>query len=96
MARLLTLLLVALKKFGVEILTALGFSIVTYTGMNYVFEQLIEHMQTNIGNLPSALAQIFFLSGCGDAMNVILTAGAFKLSIKSTSKIKIGGKGSAA
>lgn len=96
MARLLTLLLVALKKFGVELLTALGFSIVTYTGMNVVFDMLIQHLQSNMANLPSAMAQLFFISGGGDALNIILSAGAFKLSMKAASKIKLSGKGSAA
>ncbi len=95
MVRLLSLLVAALKKFGAELLTALGFSIVTYTGMNVVFDMLIQNLQTNISNLPSAMAQLFFLSGGGDAINIILSAGAFKLSMKAASKIKISGKGAA-
>ena len=92
MNRLLALIVAALKRFGVELLAALGFSIVTYAGMNTVLDTLIGELQAMMNNLPAATLQLFFLAGGGDAINIILSAYAFKLTMQSASKIKISGK----
>lgn len=92
MARFLTVILEAMRRFGVELFAALGLSLTTYTGMNLIFQELVSSLQASFNSAPSAALQLFFLAGGGDLLNIVLSAYAFKLTLNGLTKLSFKGK----
>lgn len=62
-----------------RILLALGFQVVTLTGMELVISTLKSMLLTNLHSLPVAALQLFALAGGGTALGMILGAIATRL-----------------
>lgn len=74
-----TWLLALVQPLLARILTTLGFSVVTITGMQAVITQLKEAVMGGVNSLPSDLLNIFLLGGGGVALGAILGAIATKV-----------------
>lgn len=72
---LLSLIQPALAK----ILVALGFNVVTVTGMNVVFDQVKDRFVGGVGSLPADMLNLFLLGGGGTALGIVLGALATKI-----------------
>lgn len=77
-----------LKKWGIEILAALGISMLTMTGVDYVFQQMTTQLVNNFNAMPTDVIQILSLSGFGVAFNIILGAVSARIAIDGVSKLK--------
>lgn len=83
---LLSLVQPALAK----ILVALGFNVVTVTGMNVIFDQVKARFVGGVGSLPADMLNVFLLAGGGTALGIVLGALATKImlwQIQSATKI---------
>lgn len=88
MGKIGAMLYAALKKFGVEILAMLGISMVTMTGMDYLFQQMTGELVKNFNAMPADLIQILSLGGFGVAFNILLGAYSSKIALTAVSKLK--------
>lgn len=76
-------------------LTALGFSVVTITGMEVLLTQVRQAVVTGIGGLPADTLNLFLLAGGGQALGIMFGAFATKLALWQISNAtKIVGVGS--
>ena len=78
----------ALKKYGFEILTAIGFTFVTYAGIDSVFNMLLGELSSATNRVDSATLQLFFMAGGGDALNIIASAYSAKIAFYTASNIR--------
>lgn len=62
-----------------RILLALGFQVVTLTGMELVMSTLKSMLLTNLNSIPAAGLQLFALAGGGTGLGIILGAIATRL-----------------
>lgn len=93
-ARLISAFMPALKELLLQILVALGISVVTFQGVELVVDKLLEHISSNYMSLDSAVIQLLNLAGIGEAINILLGACTFILSFNATASIfKILNKG---
>lgn len=60
-----------------RVLIALGFSVVTVTGVTVAWTAILDQLQANIASMPSAISQLAGLAGLWLAMAPILGAMAF-------------------
>ncbi|MFD1243559.1 DUF2523 family protein [Paralysiella testudinis] len=72
-----TLLTAVLTTTAGKIMTALGVSVISYTGVSALQQQLISHITQGLGQTPPAALQLFYIAGGGVALNWILGAFAF-------------------
>lgn len=57
-----------------RILTALGFSVVTITGMDAIFTQLKSNLTTGLSGLGADMLNVFLIAGGGEALGIIVGA----------------------
>jgi len=57
-----------------KVLMSLGFSVVTIIGVEAIFTQLRNQLQTSFGGLPADMLNLFLLAGGGTGMGMILGA----------------------
>jgi Protein of unknown function (DUF2523) len=57
-----------------RVLVALGMSIVTFTGMTIVIEQITQAVQTAWGGLPGAILGLAGLAGLGEGLSIVFGA----------------------
>lgn len=76
-ASLATLLTAVLTTTAGKIMTALGVSVISYTGVNMLQQQLITRMLEGFNQTPPAALQLFYIAGGGVALNWILGAFTF-------------------
>lgn len=57
-----------------RVMLALGFGVLTVTGVNLAWDQIKAAVIANFGAAPAAMTQLAGLSGAGDAIAVILGA----------------------
>jgi Protein of unknown function (DUF2523). len=57
-----------------RILVALGMSIVTFTGMAVLMEQVTQAVQTAWGGLPGAILGLAGLAGLGEGLSIVFGA----------------------
>lgn len=67
-------LLAAVVPLAKKIFVALGLSIVTYTGLSLILEQITGYIVSSIGGLPAAGAQLAALFGFHQMVGIILAA----------------------
>jgi len=68
------LLLSLVQPFVARVLLSLGFSVVSFVGMDLLMNQLISSIQGAWGGLPAALLQLAGLAGIGHALSIITGA----------------------
>lgn len=75
----------ASRAFVVAILTraavALGVAAITYVGFSALFDQAVAHIQTQLTGLSAAIASVFILMRVDDAISVVLSAFAVRLTL---------------
>lgn len=57
-----------------RILVALGMSIVTFTGMSVLMEQVTQAVQSAWGGLPGAILGLAGLAGLGEGLSIVFGA----------------------
>jgi len=67
---LLSLLSPAISK----ILTAIGFSVISITGMDVIFTQLKAQLTSSLGGLSADTFSVFLLAGGGQGLGMIVGA----------------------
>lgn len=70
-----------------HILAALGITAVTYVGIEQVLSNFKQQINQNVTGLPNDFLQIFYLSGGGTALNIILGGLTFYLSMQGLTKL---------
>lgn len=68
------LLLALVQPVLARVLLALGFSVVSFVGMDMVMNQVIAHAQSAWGGLPASILQLAGLAGIGQALGIIMGA----------------------
>jgi len=76
-------LLVGLASpIATRVLIALGISVVTYTGLDLIIDQIINYVTSSLGNMMAAkAAQIAAMYGFPQAVGIILAAITTKLAM---------------
>jgi hypothetical protein len=64
-----------------KVLLALGFQVVTITGVAVAMATLRTMIITNMGAVPAAGFQLALLSGVGTALGIVMGAVAFRLAL---------------
>jgi Protein of unknown function (DUF2523) len=64
-----------------RILVALGMSVVTFTGMSMVMDQITQAVQTAWGGLPGAILGLAGLAGLGQGLSIVFGAIATRILI---------------
>lgn len=64
-----------------RVFLALGLSVVTYTGLSLILDQITGYVITSIGGLSAAAAQLAALFGFQELVGIILAAIATKLAM---------------
>lgn len=72
-------LLSMMQPLIAKIMVALGFSLVTITGMDTVIDQVKGLVSSGINSMPADMLNIFLLAGCGKAIGMIFGAIATKV-----------------
>ncbi len=85
---LISLLLNLVKPLIGKVLAALGMSIVSYTGMQYVLEGLNSRIQTELDGMPVVAASLAGMAGLGDCFGIIVGAFAFRLSMSTFKRLE--------
>lgn len=80
-------LIAMVKPIIGQILISLGLSVITYTGLTLVLNQLSGYIQSNLNGLPVSVAQLLGLAGLGEALGILAGAFAFRLSMNSLKRI---------
>lgn len=68
------LLLLLVEPILARILGALGFGLVSYTGLGFVMEQIEAAISTQVGSLASDIVGILGLLGFGQVLTLTLSA----------------------
>jgi hypothetical protein len=76
----------ALMSTAGRLLTAIGFGVITYTGLDIIQRKFIQQALQSWNSLPSDAIQILLLGGVGIAMNWVFGAIAFIVTFKSVGK----------
>ncbi|MEN3810329.1 DUF2523 domain-containing protein [Chromobacterium piscinae] len=66
----------------------LDLSVVTYTGVQLIVDQLNQAIQTNLNGIPSIAANLLGLAGLGEALGIVIGAFAFRLSMNVFKRIE--------
>lgn len=95
LAALIPSLLSGLRSLIGQLLVALGITAVTYQGMEHLLANFKQQITANMTGLPNDLLQLFYLSGGGVALNIILGGLTFYVAMSGVSKLtsKVGKKG---
>ncbi|WP_046166703.1 DUF2523 domain-containing protein [Chromobacterium vaccinii] len=88
MATMSSFLVGMVKPIIGQILVSLGLSVVTYTGIQLIVDQLNQAIQTNLSGIPSIAANLLGLAGLGEALGIIVGAFAFRLSMNVFKRIE--------
>ena len=67
-------LLALVQPIIARILVALGMSIVTFTGMGLLMEQVTQAVQSAWGGLPGAILGLAGLAGLGEGLSIVFGA----------------------
>jgi hypothetical protein len=67
-------LLALVQPIIARILVALGMSIVTFTGMAVLMEQVTQAVQSAWGGLPGAILGLAGLAGLGEGLSIVFGA----------------------
>lgn len=70
-----------------QLLAALGITAVTYIGLEHIVAYFKQQLAGQINGLPNEMLQIFYISGGGQAGNIILGGLTFYLSMQGISKL---------
>lgn len=84
------LLAFVLGSFVVRLFTAVGFAVVTYTGIDLLFGQLETLINTRLSGLPSDMLQMFGLFGFTFVIQAMLSAFTAIIAIKGLQSLKRG------
>lgn len=71
-----------------RVLATLGVGIFTITGLNACLTLVFNSCQSSFNGLPADIAGLLFLSGLPQALAIILSAAAARISMVSLSKIQ--------
>lgn len=87
LAALIPSILAGLRTLIGQILVALGITAVTYTGLEKMVSGFKAEISNSITGLPSELLQLFYIAGGGVALNILLGAFTFYISLQGMTKI---------
>lgn len=76
-----TWLLGLVQPWVAKVLLALGFNVVTITGMNVAFDTIKQRFVGGVNALPVDVLNLFLLAGGGTGLGIILGAFATKLAL---------------
>lgn len=76
----------ALMSTAGRLLTAIGFGVITYTGLDIIQRKFIQQALQSWNSLPSDAIQILLLGGVGIGLNWVFGAIAFIVTFKSVGK----------
>lgn len=76
-----------LATFAGKLLVSLGITAVTYVGLERVVKQFTDKITSNVTGVPHDILQIFYISGGGVALNIILGAFTFYVSVKGVTQL---------
>ncbi|PSJ79893.1 DUF2523 family protein [Neisseria iguanae] len=82
-----TLITSVLMTVAGRIVTALGLSFISYTGLNAVQSYLLNAVTTQIGSIPADALNLAYIAGIGVCLNWLFGTFAFIASLKSMSKL---------
>lgn len=85
MKSLALLLTSVLMSFAGKIIMALGLSVISYTGFDFMQSRFINWFEQSLGSFPADALQIFYIAGGGVALNWFFGAFTFIVSLKSLS-----------
>lgn len=71
---LFSFLAAAVGPLAVRVLTALGVSVITFTGVTAAVEGLVSAVQSGWGGMPAAMAGLVGVSGAPEALGLVLGA----------------------
>jgi len=78
-----------------RVLMALGFSVVTVSGVSIAWSAVLDQVQSAVGSMPAAISQLIGLGGGWIALGAVLGAVSFVVSLWSlTAATRIIGVGS--
>ena len=76
-----------LTTFAGKLLVSFGITAVTYVGLERVVKQFTDNITSNVTGVPHDMLQIFYISGDGVALNIILGAFTFYVSVKGVTQL---------
>ncbi|WP_018076747.1 DUF2523 family protein [Thiobacillus denitrificans] len=81
MANFFAFLLASALPLARRVFVALGLSVVTYTGLSLILQQITDHIISSVGGLAAAGAQLAALFGFQQLVGIILAAITTKLAM---------------
>lgn len=81
MGNLLATIAALAAPMTARVLIALGFSVVSVTGVSVAVGTLLDHVQSNVGSMPAAISQLIGLGGGWIALGAVLGAVSFVASL---------------
>jgi len=79
-----------LASYTVRLVSAVGFAVITYTGIDLLYGQLENAINTELGGLPSDMLSMFNLFGFTFVIQAILSAFTAIIAIKGLQSLKRG------
>jgi len=87
MASLAAWLMAVIAPIGKQLLVALGFGIVTYTGVDVAFNAMVASLSSQVSSIPPNVLVYAKISGVFEAMGLVLAAISFKISFMTLTKL---------
>lgn len=81
LGRLLVTFLPSLKTLFFQVLVGLGVSLVSYEGLGFAFDGILDYIKTNYFAMPADLVGLLGLAGIPEALNVIFGGFSFSFGI---------------
>jgi hypothetical protein len=81
MGALLATLATLAAPMTARVLIALGFSVVTVTGVSVAWSAVLDQVQSSVGSMPGAISQLIGLGGGWIALGAVLGAVSFVVSL---------------
>lgn len=81
LGRLFVTFLPSLKTLFFQVLIGLGVSLVSYEGLSFAFEGILDYIKSNYFAMPADLIGLLGLAGIPEALNVIFGGFSFSFGI---------------
>lgn len=75
MGKLLALVIgYALSSFVLKVFTTLGIAVLTYQGLSTLINQLLDHIQPLMNQLPASILSLLAIAGVPEALSIVSSA----------------------